>query len=154
MTACADNPAARQAEVRELGEQVMPFDLDATRHSFVSTDDGGVQTVLALDVYDDEQIALVRQHLTEIAADFGGGAFTDPASIHGDDMPGLATLRERHTEVDIIYADVRGGGQITYRSGSADVVDALHAWFAAQLHDHGADAVDHPMHHDEHDPGT
>ena len=53
----------RQWEVREAGAEVMPFDLDKTKHSFVKTDDGGVQTVSTLTKNYTEQVALVREHL-------------------------------------------------------------------------------------------
>lgn len=65
--------AARQEEVRLAGAEVMPFDPGKTKHSFVKTDDGGVQTVVSLDVDDAGQIRLVREHLFEIRDEFSAG---------------------------------------------------------------------------------
>jgi hypothetical protein len=141
--------AQRQAQVRENGAAVMPFDLDKTTHSFVDTDGGGVQTVVARDETDAEQVRLIREHMTTIAAEFSAGNFSDPAMIHGADMPGLKTLEQNASALSIVPAEVPGGAQLTYSSSDPIVVAALHDWFAAQLADHGADAMsgsmDHPM---------
>jgi len=148
-TSSADATAQRQAEVRTNGAAVMPFDLDKTTHSFVDTDGGGVQTVVARDETDAEQVRLIREHMTTIAAEFSAGRFDDPAMIHGTDMPGLKTLEQNASALSIVAAEVPGGAQLTYSSSDPIVVAALHDWFAAQLADHGADAMsgsmDHPM---------
>jgi hypothetical protein len=41
----------------------MPFDLNATSHSFAKTDSGGVEQVIANDPADQRNIDLIRQHL-------------------------------------------------------------------------------------------
>jgi hypothetical protein len=134
--------ADRQAEIAELGESVMPFELDATTHVFAERRDGGIQTVTADDPTDAEQVALVRAHLLEEAEAFTRGDFGDPATIHGDEMPGLAELRAHDGRLQIEYAEVAGGARITYRSQDLALVDALHAWFRAQVSDHGEHAED------------
>jgi hypothetical protein len=131
---------SREAEVAERGARVMPFDLERTTHVFRATSDGGVQEVVSDDAVDPEQVALIRGHLREEAIRFTAGDFADPAAIHGDDMPGLAVLRARHDDVDVAYAELAAGARITYRSRDPEVVDALHAWFDAQLADHGGHA--------------
>ena len=135
-----DELTARQQEVSERGAAVMPFDLEATTHIFAPTDDGGVQTVVADDPSDQEQIALVRSHLREEVAAFSSGDFGDPAAIHGHEMPGLSVLEARSDRLTITYEDKPDGGEVTYRSSDPVVVQALHDWFAAQLMDHGDDA--------------
>ena len=80
---------ARQAEVAERGAKVMPFSLEKTRHQFTKTAVGGVQTVLARNAADQEQIQLIRQHLQQLAKKFAQGDYSGPESIHGTDMPGL-----------------------------------------------------------------
>jgi hypothetical protein len=135
----------RQAEVAERGASVMPFDLDATTHRFESRDDGLVQTVVADDATDGDQVALVRGHLADEAGRFAAGDFGDPAAIHGDDMPGLAALAAGAARVDVAYADVPGGARITFSTGDPDLVDALHRWGEAQVGDHG-DHAEHVEH--------
>ncbi|MGS2616082.1 hypothetical protein ACVCAH_16395 [Micromonospora sp. LZ34] len=149
-TACAEDgrgptaPTAgadRQAQVAERGESVMPFELDRTTHHFVKTDGGGVQTVVADDPRDSEQMDLIRQHLQQEAERFRRGDFTDPASIHGGEMPGLGVLRDSASKIEIEYETTVDGARITYTSSDTATVSALHAWFDAQVSDHGAHAT-------------
>jgi len=135
-----DNLSARQQGVRERGELVMPFDLDATTHVFEPTGDGGVQTVVADDPADEDQIALIRSHLQNEVAAFRQGDFGDPATIHGHDMPGLAVLESSPDRLIITFRDLPAGGEVTYSSDDTAVVQALHEWLQAQLMDHGDDA--------------
>jgi hypothetical protein len=128
--------ADRQAQVAERGAAVMPFNLERTTHRFAKTDTGGVQIVVADDPTDTTQIELVQQHLRDEAARFRGGDFTDPARIHGTDMPGLAALRDGAGKVAVDYADTADGARITYTTIDPALVTALHAWFDAQVSDH------------------
>lgn len=132
-----DDAGDRQAEVAERGADVMPFDLDATTHRFEPRDDGLLQTVVADDPADGDQVALVREHLTDEAQRFADGDFDDPASIHGDEMPGLGELRAGFGDIDVAYAEVPAGATITYTTADAGLVAALHDWAEAQVADHG-----------------
>ena len=142
-----DGDADRQAEVAARGAEVMPFDLDATTHRFEPLDDGLLQAVVADDPADGGQIALVRSHLAEEAERFARGDFDDPATIHGDDMPGLAHLRAGFDDVDVTYAETPDGATITYTTARPDLVAALHDWAEAQVGDHG-DHAEHSRHVD------
>lgn len=132
--------AARQAEIAAKGRQVMPFDLERTTHRFAKSATGGVQTVTSDDSTDAEQVALIREHLTAEAAGFGKGDYGDPASIHGGEMPGLRDLEQGHDRIDIRYAELPAGATITYTTTDASLITALHAWFDAQVTDHGRHA--------------
>jgi hypothetical protein len=129
----------RQEEVAERGSEVMPFDLERTTHLFEKTDDGGLQQVLS-DDNDPEQIALIQTHLQEEALRFQQGDFDDPAQIHGDQMPGLALLRAEYGQVEVVYTPLAEGAQITYQAETPELIAAIHAWFDAQLSDHGPHA--------------
>lgn len=140
--------AERQAEVAQRGAEVMPFSLKATTHIFTQSDDGGNQQVIAKNLSDSGQIRLIRKHLREIQVQFQRGDFSGPARTHGTDMPGLAQLRAaKPGQISITYKDIKGGGELTYRSDDPKLVSSLHAWFDAQLSDHGADAMNGHMHH-------
>jgi len=131
-------PAAdRQVQVAERGREVMPFDLDATTHTFTETDAGGVQTVTADDPGDDRQIELIRSHLRDERARFSRGDFDDPAAIHGHDMPGLAELVAGHDRITVTYAEDPAGAVLVYATDDPRLVGAIHAWFERQLLDHG-----------------
>ena len=121
-------------------EHIMPFDINRTMHVFRPTPNGGVQTVMVHDG-DPGQIALVRSHLRKEAAAFARGDFADPAALHGANMPGLAQLHAGARRIAITYADTTNGGAITYTTRDRSLVAAIHAWFAAQVKDHGSHAM-------------
>jgi hypothetical protein len=134
---------SRQAEVAARGAQVMPFDLEQTSHVFQQLPDGGLQTVTAKDVANTEQIALIQAHLQEEAGKFRRGDFGDPATIHGQDMPGLVDLKAGAAKIDVQYTALPNGAQIRYATTDPTLIMALHHWFTAQISDHGAHATDH-----------
>lgn len=140
--------AQRQAEVAHRGKDVMPFELTATTHIFTKNAEGGIQRVVAKKSSDTVQVKLVRQHLHEIRDQFIQGDFSGPSHIHGQDMPGLAELKAAQPgQIGIVYKDVKGGAELTYKTSDASLVAALHQWFDAQLSDHGKDAMEgHAQH--------
>jgi len=135
--------SGRQATVRARGASVMPFDLNQTTHRFITLPDGGRQSVTAKDPTNQEQVRLIQAHLPDIVSRFQNGDFSDPTAIHGQDMAGVAELAAsaRQGRLQIVYTALRDGGQIKYTSRDQKTIAALHAWFAAQLSDHGHDAV-------------
>ena len=130
----------RQEVVAQRGSEVMPFDLEATTHVFTKQSSGGVQSVLADDPSAAVEVRLIRSHLEQEVAAFRSGDFGDPASIHGDEMPGLSLLESRHAEIDFVLRSVEGGATIIYRVDDPELLDALHRWFDAQVSDHGEHA--------------
>lgn len=137
--------ASRQADVARKGAEVMPFDLARTTHLFDDQATGGMETVLANDGSDARQIQLVRAHLSHEAKRFARGDFSDPARIHGADMPGMAQLARAGKKLRVSYKALPRGASITYVGGDAAVVSAIHQWFAAQRSDHGAhEHMHHP----------
>lgn len=134
----ADQP--RQAQVERNSVKIMPFDMSRSMHVFRPTPSGGVQTVFVHDG-DPRQVALVRSHLRKEAAAFARGDFTDPASIHGDSMPGLREMHAGAKRIAVRYADVPNGAAITYATSEPVLVAAIHAWFKAQVSDHGSHAT-------------
>jgi hypothetical protein len=139
-------------EVAQRGKHVMPFDLKQTQHIFTKTEKGGVQKVIARDPKNSQQIGLIRQHLTKISGEFSHGDFSDPAKIHGKDMPGLAALRTaKPGQLLVQYQTLPDGAEITYSTEDPALTAAIHQWFDAQLADHGSDAMpgmDHGSMHD------
>jgi hypothetical protein len=129
---------SRQDEVARSGSSVMPFDLMRTTHFFDDTPSGGIETITANDKSDARQIALIRSHLTAEATRFARGDFSDPAKVHGENMPGLAELRSAWNRLRVTYKKLPAGASLAYASGDPAVVSAVHAWFAAQRSDHAA----------------
>ncbi len=132
----------RQRAIAEKGSTVMPFSLEATTHVFTKTPTGGTEQVVAKNADDAEQVRLTREHLASIAKAFAAGDFSSPEHIHGSHMPGLATLkRAKRSQIEVTYAAIDAGGQITFVASEPVLVRALHEWFDAQLSDHGHDAM-------------
>ena len=115
----------------------MPFDLDKTTHTFEKLPTGGAQTVAAIDSGDAEQVALIREHLLAEAESFRRGDYSDPAEIHGMDMPGLDELQAGYREIEVDYAELDDGARLVYTTSDDTLVEALHAWFDRQTMDHG-----------------
>lgn len=117
----------------------MPFDLEATTHVFTDIATGGVQDVIADDPAD-EVITRIREHLEVEAAKFQAGDFSDPEAIHGPDMPGLETLKNRYDEITVALSSTDSGATITYIASDPALIQAIHDWFQAQTSDHGSHA--------------
>ena len=131
-----------QEEVAERGAEVMGFDLDRSTHIFEKIENGGRQQVIS-DDNDPEQIKLIQEHMEEIYGQFSAGNFHGPEMIHGEHMPGLHELVMGHEKISIEYSELENGGQILYTTEDAGMVDAIHAWFDAQVSDHGHHAQGH-----------
>jgi hypothetical protein len=139
---CSVAPSAtRQEHIHHLGHGVMPFDLGKTTHIFQMTEEGGIQQVVAKDPKDSDQIMLIQQHLRDEADRFRLGDFADPATLHGEDMPGLKELQDGASQIAITYAPLPAGAEITFATQDLHLVTAVHRWFGAQLSEHGADAT-------------
>jgi hypothetical protein len=134
-------PESRQEHIHHMGSGVMPFDLSKTTHVFQMTEEGGIQRVLAKDPADAKQIALVRQHLQHESERFQKGDFSDPAALHGEEMPGLRELAAGTARLTVTYASLPAGAEITFAAQDIRLVTAVHQWFGAQLSEHGADAT-------------
>jgi hypothetical protein len=130
-------PDGRAGQVADHAAEVMPFDVDRATHAFDPTATGLVETVTTDAPVDPAQVTLIRDHLASEATRFNAGDFSDPARIHGDDMPGLAVLRASPGGVTVAYADVPAGARLTYTGATPDIVDALHRFGGAQSMDHG-----------------
>ncbi|TXI38960.1 MAG: aspartate carbamoyltransferase [Nitrosomonas sp.] len=139
--AAAPADEKRLDEVAERGAHVMPFNLEKTVHVFTKTESGGVQKVTVRNISDQEQVSLIRAHLSEITNEFKQGNFSSPEKIHGGDMPGLAELKAaKPGEIKIEYKVLPIGAQIGYSTESPQLVNAIHRWFDAQLSDHARHA--------------
>jgi hypothetical protein len=90
-----------------------------------------------------QQITLIQSHLQHEAGKFQRGDFSDPARIHGDEMPGLTELKSGFAQIEIRYTALPNGGEIRYTTTDPALVSALHHWFMAQVSDHGRHAMDH-----------
>jgi hypothetical protein len=131
----------KQEHVHHMSHDVMPFDLAKTTHIFHMTDSGGVERVIVKDENDKDQVALIQQHLKHEAEAFQRGDYSDPISLHGEEMPGLKELQNEAELISVRYAALPNGAEITFETADLHLLTAIHRWFGAQLSEHGADAT-------------
>ena len=132
---------AHSTTVEQHSMQVMPFDMNKTTHVFRKTPSGGVEMVVVKDPSDTADIGMIQSHLQKESKLFAAGNVSDPAYIHGSDMPGLQALGASATHMEIRYSALPAGAQIAFTTQDATLVSAVHAWFDAQVKDHGAHAM-------------
>jgi len=130
----------QQEHVHKMAHEIMPFDMVKTVHIFKMTETGGVQQVIARNPEATDQVILIQQHLRHEAMKFQQGDFSDPAQLHGGDMPGLKELAAGADHIEITYSQLPAGGEITYTTTDLHLLTAIHRWFGSQLSEHGADA--------------
>ncbi len=131
----------RQAHIHHLGHETMPFALQSTLHVFRMSETGGSMRVVIREESAAEQLPLIQRHLMHMTARFATGDFSVPASLHGDDMPGLRELQAGTERLKVSYAPLADGGEIHFEASDIQMITAVHRWFGAQLSDHGSDAM-------------
>lgn len=129
-----------QEQVHQMAHSVMPFDISKTVHIFKMTEFGGIQQVIVKDPGSIDQIAFIQQHLLHEAERFQRGDYSDPAKLHGTQMPGLKELQVGSSEIKVSYATLPTGAELTFKTTDLHFLTAIHRWFGAQLSEHGADA--------------
>jgi len=96
--------------------------------------------VIAKDPNESDQVVLIQQHLKHEAERFKRGDYSDPAMLHGKDMPGLKELEAGASGIKVSYEKLTAGAQIKFETTDLHLLTAIHRWFGAQLSEHGADA--------------
>jgi hypothetical protein len=117
--------ATPQEHVHRMSHHVMPFEITKTIHVFKMTVSGGVKRVLVRDPKESDQVALIRQHLQYEAGKFKRGDYSDPAKLHGADMPGLAELQVNPSAVEVSYSELSSGGQISFKTDDLRLLTAI-----------------------------
>ncbi|WP_221798102.1 hypothetical protein [Oceanobacter mangrovi] len=125
-----------------MSHHVMPFEMNDTVHVFRMTEFGGIQRVLLRDSAKEnsQQLMHIRHHLMMEADAFAQGNFSDPAKLHGANMPGLAELHANKDKFTAVYFQEPDGAGIRFETKDLTTLTAIHRWFGAQLSEHGADA--------------
>ena len=144
LVACVVTPTSvqttQQDHVHQMSHGVMPFDMAKTVHTFKMTEQGGVERVVTRAAAASDEIGLIQQHLQREAQQFQKGNYSDPARLHGADMPGLKDLEAGASRIKVSYTALPNGAEITFETTDLHLLTAVHRWFGAQLSEHGADA--------------
>lgn len=140
ITAGSAGAVTKQEHVHQMAHHVMPFDISRSVHIFKMTEFGGVESVIVRDENASDQIRLIQQHLQHEAERFQKGDYSDPAKLHGENMPGLKELQGGASQIQVSYEALSNGAEITFKTADLRLLTALHRWFGAQLSEHGPDA--------------
>lgn len=127
---------AQHAAVDQRGDRVMGFSHQKTRHAFRLFADGGAVEVRANDAADAENVAAIRAHLKEIAAEFAKGDFAKPREIHGRVPDGAETMRSLGAAIAYRYEELERGARVRLVTKDARAVEAIHAFLRFQIADH------------------
>jgi hypothetical protein len=130
------------AGLQARGRIAMGVDQYTSTHQFDALPDGG-RIELQRDVDDAEGVAVIRQHLQEIAAAFAAGDFSTPAMVHAGEVPGTRLMAERRDAIEYRYAELPRGGELRLVTSDPEVIRAIHEFMAFQRHDHRAGGHGH-----------
>ena len=123
------------AAVQERGRRAMGVDQYTSFHRFEALPDGG-RIELQRAPHDTAGVAVIRQHLREVAASFAAGDFTTPAFVHSRPVPGAGVMAARRRLISYEFRELPGGGEIRITTRDRRALKAIHEFLAFQRRDH------------------
>ncbi len=127
------------AAVQGRGAEAMGVNQYTSSHVFEPLADGG-RIELQRDADDSAGTAQIRQHMSQIAAQFTAGDFHLPGYVHAQAVPGTAVMAERRSSITYSVEALPRGAAVRVRSDDPAAVQAIHEFLAFQRHDHHAPA--------------
>lgn len=121
--------------IQSRGEAAMGVDQYTSTHLFDALPDGG-RIELQRDQNDPAGVEQIRSHLLQIASAFKAGDFSTPAFVHMREMPGVDVMASKRTVIDYAFTELPRGGEVRISTLDPKAVAAVHAFMAAQRHDH------------------
>ena len=100
------------AAMNERGDHVMGFSHDKTTHHFELNQDGGLIEVRVNDSKDTASLDMIRSHFQHIAKMFAAGNFNAPMLVHGQAVPGTATMTRLKDDIHWELSEIPRGAQI------------------------------------------
>ncbi|HKW48202.1 MAG TPA: hypothetical protein VJN70_12185 [Gemmatimonadaceae bacterium] len=125
------------AAMQERGKAVMGVDQHTSTHHFDALSDGG-RIELQRDLPDSVGVARIRAHLREIAVAFKAGDFSQPATVHMQDVPGAKVMAAKRAVINYDTHDLPRGAELWIRTRDPDAVRAIHDFMAFQRREHHA----------------
>ena len=126
------------AALQMRGMLFMGVDQYTSTHKFDALPDGG-RIELQRNEDDDEGTRTIRKHMREIAAMFGSGDFSTPASVHMKAVPGVKVLAERKSKIEYTVTDLPRGAELRIRTRDKQALQAIREFMAFQRQDHHAE---------------
>jgi len=92
-------------------------------------------------------VALIRQHMRDIAVAFEAGDFTKPFQVHAEAVPGTSVMAARRGGISYQEIDRPRGAEVRIRTSDAAAVAAIHEFLAFQRDAHHAMGHERQMRH-------
>jgi hypothetical protein len=124
------------AAMMSAGAKAMGFDQTRTFHHFRLLPNGGTIEVHANDPADRDTSRQIAMHLQHIATMFGDGDFNAPFVTHGEEPPGVSTLKRLKDRVRYRFIESPVGGRVRIETDDADALAAVHAFLRYQIREH------------------
>lgn len=124
------------AAMNERGDHVMGFAHDKTTHHFELNQDGGLIEVRVNDNKDAASLDMIRTHFGHILKMFAAGNFNAPMLVHGQAVPGTATMTRLRDDIHWELSEIPRGAQIKIVADNKEAADAIHEFLRYQIADH------------------
>jgi len=124
------------AEVNDRGDHAMGFSHTRTTHHFRLKTDGGAIEVTANDAGDAASLDQIRTHLKHIAGMFSEGDFSTPMFIHGNNPPGVETMKRLKNGIRYEYEEMDRGAKVRISTNDKEAIEAVHDFLRFQIKDH------------------
>lgn len=124
--------------VQSRGAGVMGVDQYTSRHVFEDLPDGGRIVLERSEARDTTDIATIRGHMRDIAAQFTRGDFAAPFLVHAQVVPGTVAMASLRSAITYTAIDRPRGAEVRIRTRNREALAAVHAFLAFQRSDHRA----------------
>lgn len=117
------------------GAVYMGVDQTTSAHRFDSLEDGGRIQLLSL-TGDSADVARIRRHFQQIAAQFRQGDFTTPFAVHAEAVPGTRVMQERRASIGYELIELPTGAALRLTTADSTALAAIHEFMAYQRREH------------------
>jgi hypothetical protein len=128
--------ASNVTAMLERGNVAMGFDQNKISHQFITTSNGGIIKITALDSKDNQTIAQIKNHVKEIQKEFAEGNFTKPFFIHAQVVPGTDIMNLKRDLIEYRIEDIENGSSLILVANDGDLINAINQFFRFQSGEH------------------
>ncbi len=122
--------------MHERGNIAMGFDQNKISHQFISTPDGGIIRISALDSSDNKTITQIKSHAMDIQKEFSEGNFTKPFFIHAENVPGTDVMNLKRELIEYRIDDMKNGANLILFSNDKELTRAINQFMKFQAGEH------------------
>ncbi|MDQ4074405.1 MAG: hypothetical protein M3162_08910, partial [Thermoproteota archaeon] len=128
--------ASNVTAMLERGNVAMGFDQNKISHQFITTSNGGIIKITALDSKDNQTVDQIKNHVKEIQEEFREGNFTKPFFIHAQVVPGTDIMNLKRDLIEYRIEDIENGSSLILVANDVDLINAINQFFRFQSGEH------------------